>query len=233
MSRFSRFEKLENERKASTASSSGAALDRFGHAEAPAPLPTAEPEPFAPQPQKLERFAADGTDALATNEDELARLPFLECPTCGAQAGKYETSCHNCSTRLDGREARAHNLKRLEAFDAERAELAAREAARREAEIADAAALREEKHAVLVGQLQEIKRRHDEEFGDGRASLPVPNELLRYLGVWIAIVVAAVLAMQLSGLPRLFFGVIAVVLLLSRLPRGAWAILGKHIDRRW
>lgn len=233
MSRFARFEKLENERKASTETSSGATLDRFGNAERPAARPVEAVEPFAPQPETLERFAADGTDALATNEDDLARLPFLECPTCRAQAGKYETSCHHCSTRLDSREARAHNLKRLEAFDAERAEAAAREAARREAELADAAKLREEKHAVLVGQLQEIKRRYDEAFGDGRASLPVPNELVRYLGVWIAIVVAALLAMELSGLPRLFFGVIAFALLLSRLPRGAWEVLGKHIDRRW
>jgi len=232
MSRLSRFERLENERKTNTESSSGATLDRFGHAEAPAPRPAEGVEPLAPRPGTLERFAADGTDALATNEDELARLPFLECPTCGAQAGKYETSCHHCGTRLDSREARAHNLKRLEAFDAERAEQAAREKARLEAEIADAAALREAKHAVLLRQLQEIKRRHDEEFGPSPVSLPVPNELLRYLGVWIAIVVAAVLAMQLSGLARLFFGAIAVVLLLSRLPPWAWAILGKHIDRR-
>lgn len=229
MSRFSRFEKLENERKATTESSSGATLDRFGQEDAPAARPVADVEPFAPQPGKLERFTADGTDALATNEDELARLPFLECPACGAHAGKYETSCHNCSTRLDSREARAHNLKRLDALDAERAEAAAREAARREAEIADAAALREERHAALVGQLQDIKRRHDEELGGSDA--PVPAELLRYLGVWIAIVLASVLAMELSGFARLVFGVIAVVLLLSRLPRGAWEVLGKRIDR--
>lgn len=229
MSRFSRFEKLENERKASTESSSGAALDRFGKAEVPATGKPADVAPFEPRPEKLERFAADGTDAIATNEDELTRLPFLECPSCGAQAGKYERACHNCSTRLDGREARAHNLKRLEAYDAEQADAAARAEARREAEIADAAALRQEKHAVLVKQLQDIKRQHDEALGP---SLPVPNELLRYLGVWVAIVVAAVLAMELSGGLRFLFGLIAFVLLLSRLPRGAWAILGKHIERR-
>ncbi|MEW6432801.1 MAG: hypothetical protein AB1730_14955 [Myxococcota bacterium] len=229
MSRFSRFEKLENERKASTESSSGAALDRFGKADPPATETPADVAPFEPRPEKLERFAADGTDAIATDEDELMRLPYLECPSCGAQAGKYERTCHTCSTRLDGHEARAHNLKRLEAYDAERADAAAKERARREAELAEAAALRHEKHAVLVKQLQDIRRRHDEAFGP---SFPVPTELLQYLGVWVTIVVAAVLAMELSGAPRFFFGLVAFVLLLSRLPRGAWAILGKRIERR-
>lgn len=232
MSRFSRFEKLENERKTSseaTESSSGAALDRFGKPEVPAAEKPADVAPFEPRPEKLERFAADGTDAIATNEDDLTRLPYLECPNCRAQAGKYERTCHNCSTRLDRREARAHNLKRLEAYEAEQADAAARAEARREAEIADAAALRQEKHAVLVKQLQDIKRQHDEALGP---TLPVPNELLKYLGVWVAIVVAAVLAMELSGALRFFFGLVAFVLLLSRLPRGAWAILGKRIERR-
>ncbi|MEW5741933.1 MAG: hypothetical protein AB1938_23665 [Myxococcota bacterium] len=217
MSRASRFDKLENERRPATEQKSLVSLERFGEAPAPtdredAPLPAAA----------LERFTSDGADAVRTNDDALAQLPFLVCPACGGQAGKFDVSCFNCGARLDTREAREHNLARLNALEAERAEERARAAARREAEIAQAAELREADVAELKTQLEGIKRAHDDGPDD---------ELIRYVGVWIAIVVCAVLAMELPGAPRLFLGFLAFVLILTRLPRGVWRILGHRSDR--
>lgn len=223
MSRFSRFDKLESERKPAPDEKSqapGATLDRFGGAPTAKP-PSAEVAAQAPA-APLERFEADGVGVLRTNDDELTRLPYLECPACGAHAGKYEQTCANCSTRLDSREARAHNLARLEALRQERAEAKAREVARREAEIAQAAELRAEQRAVVEGRLRDIKKQYAEP----------PNELARYLGVWVAIVICAVLAMELHGLARVLFGLVALVLALSRLPPGAWRVLGHRVGRR-
>ncbi|GMU60207.1 MAG: hypothetical protein AMXMBFR34_19700 [Myxococcaceae bacterium] len=218
MSRASRFDKLENERRPATEQKSGASLERFGEAPAPSPREGQAPGPAA----ALDRFSSDGSDAVRTNEDELAALPFLVCPACGGQAGKFDVSCFNCGTRLDTREARAHNLERLKGLEAERAEEQARVQARREAEIADAAQLRQSQRAVLEKQLDDIKRAH----GGGN------DELIRYVGVWIAVVVSAVLAMQLSGGPRFFFVLLTLVLVATRLPAGVWRALGKHIERR-
>jgi hypothetical protein len=225
MSRFSRFDKLESERRpakepTSEGPASGASMDRFGGAPQVASRPD-EPGASEPAPA-LERFAADGTETLRTNDDALVRLPFLECPACKGQAGKFDTTCFNCGTRLDTSEARAHNLARLEALQAERAEAKALEVARHEAEIAQATERRAEQQAVLEGKLDDIRREHG---GGG-------NELVRYLGVWGTIVVASLLAMELSGKPSWFFGGLAVVLFLTRIPVGVWRVLGTQIDRR-
>lgn len=219
MSRASRFDKLEGKRRSPAEQKSGATLERF--TEVPAPPPRGELVPSS-QPA-LERFASDGTDAVRINDDELTALPSLECPACGGQAGKFDVSCFNCGTRLDTPAARAHNLARLEALRAQRAEEAARVAARREAEIAQAAQLRKEERALLLKQLDDIKRA----YGGGR-----DDELHRYVGVWVAIVVCAALAMEVRGGLRLFFGLVALALVLTRLPLGVWAWLGRHLHRR-
>jgi len=224
MSRFSRFDKLESERRPAKeaepgAKSSGASLERFGEL----PAARGQPEDVAPveaQPA-LDRFAADGVGALRTNDDELTRLPFLECPACKGQAGKFDTTCFNCGARLDTREARAHNLARLEALKAERAEAKAREVARREEEIAEVAARRAAERAVLEGKLEDIERAH----GGG------DNELARYLGVWVSIVISALLAMELSSGVRWFFALVAVVLVMTRIPMRVWVFLGRHVQR--
>jgi hypothetical protein len=223
MSRFSRFDKLENERRpakeqAPDEPASGASMERFG--EAPKVAERA-PDPEAPESAPaLERFTADGTEVLRTNDDELVRLPFLECPECKGQAGKFDTTCFNCGTRLDTREARAHNLARLEVLKAEREEAKANEVARREAEIAQATERRAEERAVLSGELAGL--RGDRQGGS--------NELLRYLGVWAAIVVAAALAMELTSNARWVFAGLAFVLFLTRIPLGVWRVLGRHVD---
>lgn len=215
MSRYSRFEKLENERQpAREEERPSPSLERFTE-EAPAARPAAEPEPAVPA--ALPRFGEEG---LRTFEDELSKLPTLECAMCGSEASKFDVACFRCGARLDTPEARAHNLKRLEAItDARRAEAAQIEQAREE-------------------ELQQLRERRREEADAAAEAIiaahrpTAPSKVS--LVVWGFIAVFSLAAYYAPLIwPKLVLAVIAFVLLLTRIPLGAWKVLGKDVTTRW
>jgi hypothetical protein len=222
MARRSRFENLERDRPERAAEPRSTGLERFSEAAAPAPRHAAEAARSGTEP--LARFTADGAQALATDDDALARLPSLECPACGLEGGKFERRCRRCDAALDGPDGRALNLRRLAAFDAERAETAARAASRRAVEIAEAVARKAEERAALVRQLDDVKHAQLEALGGA-------PRLTGALAGWVAIIAAAGLSVVLKGAPSAFFAVVAAALLLTQRPRGGLAWLSRRRDR--
>ncbi len=116
MSRFSRFDKLEQERPTSAAPRK-AATERFE--EAPeGPKPTEPTSP--PTGAELSRFDAPPPALASVETDELRGLADLECPTCATRAGRFDRHCASCGASLDSERARTHNLARARAVAAEK-----------------------------------------------------------------------------------------------------------------
>lgn len=108
---FSRFDKLENARKAASEQPrrTEPALERFAEAD---PRHTTH-SPVATDDGTLQRFATDTEDVVRTAEAGLATLPTLECGACGTDCGKFDVACHVCGSRLDTDQTLARNEPRV------------------------------------------------------------------------------------------------------------------------
>lgn len=226
MSRSSRFSKLEGEREGGDEKpSTGASLERFG-AE-PELTGRAEPvDPMAPAhgAERLQRFEADGTEGLGLDRDPLALLPMLQCPACGTDCGKFELHCHGCRASLRTPEAHAHNLKRLEALQAERAAEVVVDREKLEEKLLDAELRGAQARLAEHGMAKELRESYSGESTSSQHSA---------LKWWGAIAVALLIAVFARGsgvkaIAAIVFG----VLLLTRLPRGVWLKLGQKARRR-
>lgn len=221
----SRFDKLEGEREESEPTSSGASLERFS-AE-PELSERAEPvDPMQPLlgAERLQRFDTDGAQGLRLDRDPLAALPMLQCPACGAECGKFEAQCHQCRASLESPEARAHNLKRLEAFQTQTAATQRAGRDRLEAQQLDAPVRALEKSAAAQAMARELFESYSDHEG-------------RLLGAAWQWWVAAGVFFGLAGVaPWLGLKLLAIALgmicVLTRVPRRAWARLGQSARSR-
>jgi hypothetical protein len=107
----SRFDKLERPRpedseREEKPGTQGAALGRFD-GEVPR-----RPEPqdaSPPAPTTLERFEADGTQGLRMDRHSDEEQPFVRCPVCERDGGRFDTRCGQCGEALDTPKARSFN----------------------------------------------------------------------------------------------------------------------------
>lgn len=219
MSRYSRFENLENERpredRPREDAESSPLKDRFADQPPPSTAPTidAKPPPVVAAPQVAPRFGEDG---LRTFEDELSRLPTLECAACGTEASKFDVACHRCGARLDTGLARAHNLKRLQAYEEAR-----------HAEATKAAELRDHEIRSLAERRAQAEAAADAIIAEHRAQIPASTKV-----IWGLILLFGTLAWLAPPFwPKLVFSGLTLLLLMTRLPPGAWAVLGRHWTR--
>jgi hypothetical protein len=220
MSRSSRFSKLEGERGGPDApTSSGASLERF--ADEPELSARADPpDAMAPAQgaERLERFAADGSDGLGLDRDPLALLPTIQCVECGADCGKFEVNCHRCRGALTTASVRAHNLKRLEALHAERAAALDAQREKREQELIEAEQISRqlrEAQSAMAGEL------HQKYSGQSPAR-----------GRWQRVAVAAGLILVgafASGVGRAMALLLGAGVLLSLIPQRVWLRLGRAV----
>ena len=200
--------------------STGASLDRFG-AE-PELTARAEPvDPMAPAhgAERMQLFEADGAEGLGLDRDPLALLPMLQCPACGTDCGKFELLCHGCSASLRTPAAHAHNLKRLEALQTERAAAVVEDRKTLEERLIDAELLGVQARLAEHGMAKELRESYSGESTSSRHSA---------LKWWAVIAVALLIAVLARGsgvkaIAATVFG----VLLLTRLPRGVWLKLGQ------
>lgn len=195
----SRFDKLETERSEAEPAEAEGRLDA-----------------------RFNRFDADGADGLGLDRDPLAKLPMLQCPACQTDCGKFETACSRCGASLTDDAARAHNLKRAEALQAERAAEQVVEEAKRKEEIAQLAFDRIRAREVQEGMADEL---HDKYADPDTARGPA----------W-PFVVAAVVCFGLARLVPWFglkvvFVAAGSLCLLTRLPRSAWRALARPARR--
>jgi hypothetical protein len=166
-SRFDKLERPREERKedASEQSSPGLTIGRFTP-EGPSP---AREEAAAPS---LERFAADGTQGLRTDRHADEEQPFIRCPVCERDWGRFDTRCGQCGEALDTEKAKAFNAalwaKRLAERKAE-TEGAARRAAenaKQEQKLGDA------RKAMAVAMAQQVKQSYETEYQADRIDRP-------------------------------------------------------------
>jgi hypothetical protein len=169
-SRFDKLERPREERKedASEQSSPGLTVGRFTPG---GPSPTREE---AAEPT-LERFAADGTQGLRTDRHADEEQPFIRCPVCERDWGRFDTRCGQCGEALDTEKAKAFNAalwaKRLAERKAETEGAAQRaaESEKQQQELGDA------RKAMAVAMAQQVKERYEtehtpERFQDARRS---------------------------------------------------------------
>lgn len=227
MTRSSRFEKLEGERKddGSEPAASPSLDQRFGaDLEAGPRVDVPDPARAEVGAERLGRFDADGADGLGLDRDPLAQLPTLQCPKCQAEGGKFETTCARCGTSLTDDAARAHNLQRLGALQAEQEQALTAERAKRAEEIREL----EVGRLKMAGVQRELADELHEKFtGDERHRGPA----------WPWFVAAGGFFLVARLAP--WFGVktlcvaLGTVCLLTRLPRSAWVALAKPTRRHW
>jgi hypothetical protein len=100
----SRFDKLERQRpedseREEKPRSQGAALGRFD-GEAPHARPESQ-DASPPAPTTLERFEADGSQGLRMDRHSDEEQPFIRCPVCERDWGRFDTRCGQCGEALD------------------------------------------------------------------------------------------------------------------------------------
>jgi hypothetical protein len=213
----SRFDKLERQRhedpeREEKPGSQGAALDRFGRQS---PSPHAPPQnEAAPEPVTLERFEADGTQGLRMDRHSDEEQPFIRCPACERDWGRFDTRCGQCGEALDTPKARDFNqalwAKRLAERQEERQGVEQRaleqEKQRRE--------LQEQKVNMGRAIAQQVKQDYQREHAadrltDGWGGFRVS----RYGRVWPLSVVLGFMAIRSHGPARwVLFGTAAVAL---------------------
>jgi hypothetical protein len=162
-SRFDKLERPREERKddASEQSTPGLSVGRF------TPVDTAPTREESAE-RSLERFTADGTQGLRTQRRADEEQPFVRCPVCERDWGRFDTRCGQCGEALDSEKAKAFNAalwaKRLEERRAEAEGAAQREAAaaKQQAELDDA------KKAMAIGLAQQVKHRYEAEHAAER-----------------------------------------------------------------
>jgi hypothetical protein len=219
VSRQSRFSKLEGEREGGGEKpASGASLERFASEPELGPR-TAPADAMAPEhgSERLQRFEEDGALGLGLDRDPLAALPMLQCPACGIACGKYETQCHGCQASLTTAEARAHNLKRLEALQLERS--------------AEQEAVRQKRHdQQLELEQQRLQDQASVSSGGDAAYAPLRNTwLFRKLGFAACSLALAIFGRGwLSGLGIILFAIMVMTLI----PQAVWMRLTQKVRFR-
>ncbi len=103
----SRFEKLERPRteepdKPQDTMTQGASLGRFSNDPSEARARDDAPKP-------MERFEADGTQGLRVDRQDETVQPFIRCPVCERDWGRFDTRCGQCGEALDSAKAHAFN----------------------------------------------------------------------------------------------------------------------------
>jgi hypothetical protein len=188
-------------------------LTRFLNLERPRKA-SAEPAHEVVTPH---RFEPEPEIQLSQDHGE---QPFLRCPSCEADNGRFAERCVNCGARLDTAEVRDWNDRLWEGRQLEAASAAEAEAARQAQLAADQRALGE-------ALAQQVREREEERLGDftplgvrllgqleGRAQLGAA------LGAAAVFVIGASLAVGAHGHPLLrnVGGLLATVLAFLFLP---------------
>ncbi|MBS1152289.1 MAG: hypothetical protein H6Q89_3987 [Myxococcaceae bacterium] len=224
MSRASRFDKLEGEREGGGEKrATGASLERFG-AEPELSPRAPQADPMAPEhgAQRLQRFEEDGNQGLGLDRDPLASLPMLECPSCATACGKFETACHGCGASLTSEAARAHNLKRLEALQAERAVGLEAEREKRELAFVETETRNLQRETAARQMAQELREDLTGE-SESRTRRLLPKLAVGALGLALAVFG--------KGGGAVVGGLLLLVGVMTLLPRWVWLKLGQKA--RW
>jgi hypothetical protein len=187
-------------------------LTRFLNLERPRPsseesLPPLNAARFEPRPE-IELQRDDGEQ------------PFVRCPHCEADNGKFAVTCLNCNARLDTPEVRVWNEQFWAARQAQAASDAQAEQERQRQLAADQRAMGE---AIA----QEVGERERQRLGDSTplgwrflADLPENERLPTLIGVAALFVLNGAMAMGLRGHPllQLLGGGVAIALLVLFAP---------------
>jgi hypothetical protein len=216
----SRFDKLERQRHEDAEgeekpASQGAALDRFG-GQAPSHRAPHQDAP-SPEPVALERFEADGTQGVRMDRHSNEEQPFIRCPACERDWGRFDTRCGQCGEALDTPKARAFNqalwAKRLAERQEEQQGIAQRELEREK----QRHELEEDKKRMGRAIAQQVKEDYQREHAadrltDGWGGFRVS----RYGRVWPLSIGLAFMAIRSHGPARwVLFGTAAVALALD------------------
>lgn len=215
MSRSSRFDKLELERK-EPAESSEPSHPRFEADALPPPADaggSADGEPSAPTEA---RFASGGVSEVQLAQGGLMELATLVCPACSTESARFDVRCYRCGAALDSKESVTLNQARLEALRAQRAEEARQTTLTQQQAVVETARAQAEQRQFAEGLALEL--------GDhARTRLGMTG---RGVPAWAPSVAAviAVLLLRLFAPPWLFrvgaLVVVVALLALRLIPRG-------------
>jgi hypothetical protein len=190
-------------------------LTRFLNLERPRPASTEEPH----APVNARRFEARPEIEL---QRDFGEQPFLRCPSCEADNGKFAQKCINCSQRLDTPEAKIWNEQLWAARQAQAAQDAQTEFVHQQQLEADRRALGE---AIA----QQVGEREKQRLGYMNAT-PLGFRLLHnldeaqrvpaFLTAVVIFLIASGTAIGLRGHPfvQMLGGVTAFALLLLFTP---------------
>jgi len=183
VAKLSRFQNLEHQRPVRV-DSGQAPLERFGEdAHAPkAAGPEVAPSPVA------QRFAPATDDAVRLAQDDLSRLPSIECGACGTENGKFDVACRTCGTRMDTEATHARNLARLATFDEQQEREREQVGTRRAHELEQLTAMKADRRRQAEAMAREVAEQHRKPEPGGR---PQVKGSTFALGVLVLVVIVS------------------------------------------